>query len=284
VRGVHYGPYPRNTVDVYLPRAAVAGAGGSSTAAAVVATAAAAVAAGRAASPPLPPPTTPLPVIIYITGGAWTVGHSAWGALLARRLSSGGRTPKKGGGGGNTGATATGTGTGTGTGTTSTPAPPVADPCIVICVDYRNWPAASAAQAAADVSAAIGWALAAAPWLGGDPGRVHLVGQSCGAQLGGLALVGGAGRAGGGAGSSCGAAAVAALLEGGARGGGLSPTPPLPAPAHASWQPSAIASFVGVSGVYDLEALAEHLEARGIGEGGGGRRWLEAVAAGPPVP
>lgn len=272
VRGVRYGLEARHTVDVYLPRAVATAAGTS--AAGVVAAAAAAVAAGRKA--PAPPaastaPSPALPVIIYITGGAWTVGHSAWGALLARRLSSGGRPAAKGG------AAPTSS-------PTPSPSPPPpspssspppslpADPCIVICVDYRNWPAASAAASAADVSAAIGWALAATPWLGGDAGRVHLVGQSCGAQLGGLALVGAAGRVAGVA-AGCGAAAVAALLE--QAGAGLH------CAHHATWPASAIASFIGVSGVYDLDALALHLEARGIGAGGGGRRWLEAVAAGP---
>ncbi len=27
------------------------------------------------------------PVVIYITGGAWTIGYKAWGSLLGRRLS-----------------------------------------------------------------------------------------------------------------------------------------------------------------------------------------------------
>jgi hypothetical protein len=29
----------------------------------------------------------PSPVVVFVTGGAWTIGYKAWGALFARRLS-----------------------------------------------------------------------------------------------------------------------------------------------------------------------------------------------------
>jgi prenylcysteine alpha-carboxyl methylesterase len=29
----------------------------------------------------------PAPVVVFVTGGAWTIGYKAWGALFARRLS-----------------------------------------------------------------------------------------------------------------------------------------------------------------------------------------------------
>ena len=28
-----------------------------------------------------------VPVVVFVTGGAWIIGYKAWGALLARRLS-----------------------------------------------------------------------------------------------------------------------------------------------------------------------------------------------------
>jgi acetyl esterase/lipase len=31
-----------------------------------------------------------LPTVIFVTGGAWTIGYKAWGALLARRLCDSG--------------------------------------------------------------------------------------------------------------------------------------------------------------------------------------------------
>ncbi|KAF5837012.1 hypothetical protein DUNSADRAFT_4985 [Dunaliella salina] len=47
------------------------------------------------------------PVVIFVTGGAWTIGYKAWGALLAKRLSQAG--------------------------------------ALVACLDYRNFPQARVA-------------------------------------------------------------------------------------------------------------------------------------------
>lgn len=47
----------------------------------------------------------PVPVLIFITGGAYIIGYKAWGALLARRLSQMG--------------------------------------VLVVCLDYRNFPQVS---------------------------------------------------------------------------------------------------------------------------------------------
>jgi prenylcysteine alpha-carboxyl methylesterase len=44
----------------------------------------------------------PVPVLVFITGGAYIIGYKAWGALLARRLSEMG--------------------------------------VLVVCLDYRNFP------------------------------------------------------------------------------------------------------------------------------------------------
>ncbi|KXZ41558.1 hypothetical protein GPECTOR_394g214 [Gonium pectorale] len=70
VRGVVYGPKSRQRLDMYFP--------------------------------PDHPPHATYPVIIYVTGGAWTIGFRAWGALLGRRLSERG--------------------------------------ALVACLDYRNYP------------------------------------------------------------------------------------------------------------------------------------------------
>jgi carboxylesterase type B len=40
-----------------------------------------------------------------------------------------------------------------------------------------------------DVNTGIAWVLEMCQYYGGDPGRVHLVGQSAGAQLLGLAII-----------------------------------------------------------------------------------------------
>jgi len=191
-RGVRYGPRPRNTADLYVPP----GCGFSAAELAEVATAAVARAAAlleaeeaEAASkdkrkkknsnpsPEIPalfassPSSPPRPVVVYVTGGAWLIGHRAWGSLLAARLSA-------------------------------------ASGAVVLCLDYRNFPQAGAGVAAEDVGAGIGWAVAAFDVLsgakreqnGGEKKRgkektqrsgagVVVVGQSAGAHLSALAIL-----------------------------------------------------------------------------------------------
>ncbi|KAK9820850.1 hypothetical protein WJX81_002179 [Elliptochloris bilobata] len=122
-RSLVYGKAPRNRLDLYLPPAK---AHNGSHAAAV-------------------------PVVIYITGGAWTIGYKAWGSLLARRLSKQG--------------------------------------VLVACLDYRNFPQGTILDMLEDVNAGIAWTLEHAEEHGGDAQHTYLVGQSCGAQLAALALL-----------------------------------------------------------------------------------------------
>ncbi|KAK9798997.1 hypothetical protein WJX73_000658 [Symbiochloris irregularis] len=93
----------------------------------------------------------PRPVVIYITGGAWMIGYKAWGSLLGRRLSKQG--------------------------------------VLVCCLDYRNFPQGTITDMLEDVNTGIAWVLSRCGSYGGDTSRVYLVGQSCGAQLGTLALI-----------------------------------------------------------------------------------------------
>jgi prenylcysteine alpha-carboxyl methylesterase len=88
-----------------------------------------------------------------------------------------------------------------------------------------------------DVNTGIAWVLRKLERYGGDPERVWLVGQSAGAQLSMLALLNQAAQA-----------ATGEAVWGGA---------PV-------WHPRGLAGFVGVSGAYDLEGLAEHLYRRGL--------------------
>jgi prenylcysteine alpha-carboxyl methylesterase len=53
LRGIRYGPNPRNFLDIYLPEHHDAG---------------------------------PRPVVIYVTGGAWIIGYKAWSTLLGDYL------------------------------------------------------------------------------------------------------------------------------------------------------------------------------------------------------
>lgn len=167
-RSVPYGRKPRQRLDLYLPKAA--GGGGA-----------------------------PLPVVVFVTGGAWTIGYKAWGALLGRRLADAG--------------------------------------VLVACLDYRNFPQGSALDMLEDVNTGIAWVLRKVERYGGDPEAVWLVGQSAGGQLAMLALLNQAAQA-----------ATGEAVWGGA---------PV-------WHPASLGGFVGVSGAYDLEGLAEHLHRRGL--------------------
>ncbi|KAG2452975.1 hypothetical protein HYH02_002312 [Chlamydomonas schloesseri] len=118
-RSVVYGTKPRQRLDLYLPPNMRAHGG--------------------------------YPVVIYITGGAWTIGYKAWGALLGRRLSEQG--------------------------------------VLVACLDYRNFPQGDALDMLEDVNTGICWVLRRAHRLGGDPDNVTLVGQSAGGHLAGLSLL-----------------------------------------------------------------------------------------------
>ena len=122
LRSVPYGSKPRNRLDVYLPRRAWRRRGAT------------------------------CPVVIYVTGGAWTIGYKAWGALFGRRLSQRG--------------------------------------LLVFCLDYRNFPQGTALDMLQDCNTGVAWVLANCAAYGGDPSAVFIVGQSAGGHLMSLALLG----------------------------------------------------------------------------------------------
>ncbi|KAI8469431.1 MAG: Alpha/Beta hydrolase protein [Monoraphidium minutum] len=167
-RNIPYGRKPRQVLDLYVPKAA--GQDGQLA-----------------------------PVVVFVTGGAWTIGYKAWGAILGRRLCEAG--------------------------------------VMVACLDYRNFPQGDALQMVEDVNTGIAWVTRRVERYGGDPEAVHLVGQSAGGQLALLALLNQAAQA----------ATGEAVL-------GAAPV----------WHPLDVKAFVGVSGAYDLEGLAEHLHRRGL--------------------
>ncbi|PRW45116.1 putative isoprenylcysteine alpha-carbonyl methylesterase ICMEL1 [Chlorella sorokiniana] len=168
LRSIPYGVLPRNRLDVFLPRKEWRAAG-------------------------------PRPTVIFITGGAWTIGYKAWGALLGRRLSQRG--------------------------------------VLVFCLDYRNFPQGNALDMLQDVNTGIAWVLRHAAAFGGDGESFHLVGQSAGGQLGALAL-------------------MLQMQQSLTRQPQLGASP--------VWDPTRIRGFVGVSGAYNLYALADHLHRRGL--------------------
>ncbi|GMH34097.1 hypothetical protein BSKO_01931 [Bryopsis sp. KO-2023] len=119
-RSIPYGRKPRNRLDLYTPSTQLA----------------------KGAS---------WPVVIFITGGAWTIGYKAWGSLLGRRLSEMG--------------------------------------VMVVSLDYRNFPQGSALDMLEDVNTGISWVLRHIDEYDGDVRNVHLVGQSAGGHLAALSLL-----------------------------------------------------------------------------------------------
>lgn len=168
LRSIPYSEKPRNRLDIFLPRKRWRAHG-------------------------------PRPVVIFITGGAWTIGYKAWGALLGRRLSQRG--------------------------------------VLVFALDYRNFPQGNAKDMLEDTNTGIAWVLRHASAFGGDDRRVYLVGQSAGGQLGLLAL-------------------LAQVQQAMTRRPVLGASP--------AWDPGRIRAFCGVSGAYNLSALADHMDARGL--------------------
>lgn len=118
-RSLPYGRKPRQSLDLYIPK----NAGGGQV----------------------------VPVVVFVTGGAWTIGYKAWGAILGRRLCDAG--------------------------------------VLVACLDYRNFPQGNALEMIEDVNTGIAWVARKVERYGGDPDNIHLVGQSAGGQLALLALI-----------------------------------------------------------------------------------------------
>ena len=85
------------------------------------------------------------PIVMFIVGGAWTIGYKMWGCLLARALVPFG--------------------------------------ILVIIPDYRNYPKTDIQGMVNDVDTSIQWVMDNAHKYGGDNKRVVLVGQSAGAHL-----------------------------------------------------------------------------------------------------
>jgi acetyl esterase/lipase len=200
LRALRYGPAPRQLLDLYLPPGAALDCAELERAVDGGARAdLSASAAGGAAPAPAPAPGTGRPVALFVHGGVWSSGAAWHYAPMAARLAEEG--------------------------------------VVAAVATYSLYPGAQVGAMAAEVSAALTWALDAAPALGGGATpRVALVGHSAGAHLCALALLA---RAGVGAGGGGGAAA---------------PTTDARMPAL----------FLGMAGCYDVGEHFEHERARGV--------------------
>ena len=223
-RSIPYGTKERNRLDVYLPRKKWRRQG-------------------------------LCPVVIYVTGGAWTIGYKAWGALFGRRLSQRG--------------------------------------VLVFCLDYRNFPQGSCLDMLQDINTGISFVLANCHLYGGDPDEVFLVGQSAGGHLTSLALLAQALQHVSSSSSSSSSLSSSTFANRAANGvetaaadsdlGDFPPTIEVNLPSkHISytqdpiklttavlggspaWDPSCLKGYVGVSGAYNLVTLSDHLHKRGL--------------------
>jgi len=91
------------------------------------------------------------PVVIFVSGGAWTIGYKAWGALIGKVLSAHG--------------------------------------VLFVAPDYRNFPQGKMEDMLLDIKQSVQWVFDHIEKYGGDPTQVFLIGQSAGAQLGAMIMV-----------------------------------------------------------------------------------------------
>jgi len=86
-----------------------------------------------------------VPVVVFVSGGAWIIGYKLWSALVARGLAHFG--------------------------------------ILVIVPDYRNFPQGNIEDMMEDIRQAVKWTACNAHRFGGDPNKIVLSGQSAGAHI-----------------------------------------------------------------------------------------------------
>ncbi|OQS01709.1 isoprenylcysteine alpha-carbonyl methylesterase ICME-like [Achlya hypogyna] len=139
----------------------------------------------------VPEPKAKMPVVVFLSGGAWIIGYKAWGALMGRVLSSYG--------------------------------------ILVVTPDYRNFPQGILPDMMDDANVAIAYVFENIHLFGGDPDNITLIGQSAGAHIGALVL-----------------------LES------------IERPEFATWKPSRLRNFIGISGPYNIQESIELFHEHGL--------------------
>lgn len=95
---------------------------------------------------------------------------------------------------------------------------------VVVAPDYRNFPNGSIGDMVCDARDAMDWTMCNIHHYGGDPENVHMIGQSAGAHIASLAML-------------------------------------QQSVGDYSW---GLKSFIGISGPYNIKALAPHFDSRGL--------------------
>jgi prenylcysteine alpha-carboxyl methylesterase len=121
IHDIRYGPHARNFLDIYVPPGR------------------------RTAKNRL------YPVVVFFTGGAWTIGYKGWSGLFSDSFMEKG--------------------------------------FLYVTPDYRNFPQGYGNEMVQDVERSIIWVTQNIKAYGGDPNNITVVGQSAGAHLSSLVLV-----------------------------------------------------------------------------------------------
>jgi hypothetical protein len=125
IRNIEYGRGARyrNVLDVFLPRPLNPGFGSKSQ--------------KRSSNG--------VPVVVFLSGGAWIIGYKLWSALMGREFARRG--------------------------------------FVVIVPDYRNFPQGNIDDMIEDIRSALLWTVCNCAMFGGDPNKITLCGQSAGAHI-----------------------------------------------------------------------------------------------------
>mmetsp|Transcript_86394 Transcript_86394/g.222517 ORF Transcript_86394/g.222517 Transcript_86394/m.222517 type:complete len:280 (+) Transcript_86394:1-840(+) len=137
-------------------------------------------------------------------GGAWVIGHRLWNAHLGMRLADTG--------------------------------------CIVVAVDYRNFPQGQIPDMVEDLNAAMDWVFGNIGAWGGDHNHVGVVAQSAGAHLAAFLLL------------------KRAIAEAQAAMQGVADA----VEQRSAWSVQQLKGFLGVSGPYDFVELEPVLDEKGL--------------------
>jgi hypothetical protein len=86
-----------------------------------------------------------VPVVVFVSGGAWIIGYKLWSALMGREFARRGY--------------------------------------VVIVPDYRNFPQGNIEDMIEDLNEALRWTVCNSEMFGGDPKKIVLAGQSAGAHI-----------------------------------------------------------------------------------------------------
>lgn len=172
------------------------------------------------------------PILIFVSGGAWIIGHKLWSALIARAFTTRG--------------------------------------VIVVVPDYRNFPQGTCDDMMVDINLAVVWTKENAQRIGGDPQNIVLAGQSAGAHISLCMLLWPLSQAlarGEDSDSTRTATEdkttssklswLCSWFNFGKRAVNTAPCISLSAIEH-------VRCFIGISGPYDLKLLETHLHERGL--------------------